>query len=127
MGEITKKIPENSYNLSQLTELAVATKEIAEAPISTPNVMLTLVDSSDDTTLVDQYAQKDNISTPILKAGDQYLPINVDLGSLINPAPPVVQSMTEDEKRRRTIIVASVVLLILIVLVSILALKKGKK
>lgn len=117
-------------NVSQLNDLALATKEIAELPTATP-----IVDSTDDTTEVELYADANNVSEtnskgdPVMftKSGDQYMPINLDFGSLFNPAPAVdPNALTEEEKRKRTIIIASVVLLLLIVLVSIISLKKSK-
>lgn len=122
-------------NVSQISDLAQEAKQISEtvhAP-ALPISKAVVTQSTNDPLDVQLYADAKNVSPgtseelPVNKSGDNYFPINLDLGGLGQPAPATTSTtLTEEEKRKRTIIIASIILLLLIVLVSVYSLKNRK-
>jgi hypothetical protein len=116
--------PTKELNVSQLSDLALATKEIANFP--TPSAIKTplpLTESTNDPNDVETMADANNQSTGTLKS-DTWFPVTVNLPDSGTPAASTPAPMTEEEKRKRAIIVASILLLLLIVLVAFVSLRK---
>ncbi len=115
-------MPTKELNVSQLSDLAIATKEIASTPLRTP---LPLTESTNDPTNVETLANANNISpVPGTLRSDVWFPVTLNLpdsGGTATPETPA--PMTEEEKRKRAIIIASVLLLLLIVLVAFVSLR----